>query len=216
MAGVPDPDFIARRTTEVVLPDGTPILMRPITPQDKQRLVDGFGRLSERSRYLRFMSPMAKLTPGMLAYLTEVDYVDHFAWVAMATGEPQSPGVAVARYVRVRDEPEVAEAAVAVIDDFHRRGIGTLLLRALETVAVENGIKRFRAFVLSENREARGMFADLGAHTGMEEPGVARIEVDLCEALASFSDTPMYRVLRAAARGDGIPFLPLTLSREDV
>ena len=216
MAGHPDADFIARRTTNVVLPDGTPILLRPIAPDDKERLIDGFQRLSERSRYLRFMSPMSRLSSAMLTYLTEIDYVDHYAVVAFAPEDRGSPGVGVGRYVRVPNEPDVAEAAVAVVDDFQGRGIGTLLLKALETVALHNGIRRFRAYVLGENRGAHAMFSDVAVDLGPSEGGIVQLEFDLVRAVEEMWDRPMHRALRAAARGEGPQFRPLQLDRADV
>jgi hypothetical protein len=88
-----DPEFIRRRTTAVTLLDGTRVLIRPVVPDEKQRFVDGFARLSPESRYRWFMSPVDELSPEMLAQFTEVDYVDHFAYVALLADEPGQPGV---------------------------------------------------------------------------------------------------------------------------
>ncbi|HVL80379.1 MAG TPA: GNAT family N-acetyltransferase [Actinomycetota bacterium] len=212
----PDPAFVQARTIEVVLPDGTPLLMRPVVPDDKERLSEGFSRLSEHSRYLRFMSPMARLSPRMLEYLTEIDYVNHFALAAFAYADEGSPGVGVARYIRSLDEPHVAEAAVAVVDDYHRRGIGTVLLKALETVALHNGITCFRAYALSQNRGVMKMFADLGAKAELDEPGVIRLEIDLRQAVEGMKDRPVYRVFRSAAQGEQVTFRPLALTDPDI
>src|SRR5919108_4377527 len=121
-----DPEFVARRTATFTVGDGTTVRLRPIVPQDKPGLVAGFDRLSPASRYLRFMTPLGELDDGMLHRLTELDYVNHFAWLALLPDEPGEPGAGVARYVRLDDEPEIGEAAVVVIDEYQRRGIGTL------------------------------------------------------------------------------------------
>src|SRR5258708_40262776 len=97
-----DPEFISQRTTDVTLDDGPRVRLRPIVPQDKAMLDDGFANLSDESRYRRFAGAVSKLTPALLAYLTEIDYTDHFAWVAFASGDPGRPGLGVARYVRLR------------------------------------------------------------------------------------------------------------------
>lgn len=201
-----DHDFVARRTTDVTLPDGTRIRLRPILPDDKDVLLSGFERLSPESRYRRFMTAIDRLTPEQLRYLTELDYVDHFAWVAFAPREPGAPGIGVARYVRLRDEPEIAEAAVTVTDDYHGRGVGTLLLEALAAAAVENGIKKFRYYVLAENRPMLEILRNLGAHVEVDEPGVLRGDLDVPASLEAVKDGPLYRTLRAAARGE-IPVL---------
>ncbi len=148
---------------EVTLRDGTPILVRPILPQDKQRLRDGFARLSEASRCRRFMTPLEHLSDAQLRYFTKIDYVDHMAWVALDPDQPAQPGLGVARYIRLPDDPTTAEAAVAVVDERQGREIGTILLEVLAASARQHGIQRFRAWVLAENAPMVELLRDLGA-----------------------------------------------------
>jgi RimJ/RimL family protein N-acetyltransferase len=200
-----DDEFIRRRTTEVTLRDGTPVLLRPILPEDKAELLDGFRRLSPESRYRRFLSPVDELTEEQLRHLTEIDYVDHFAWVAFDLGASGHPGIGVARYVRVPGEPEVAEAAVTVVDDHQGRGLGTLLLEALGAMALENGIARFRGYALEENRAILEVLESLGASAAHDSPGLVRVEIDL--RAGEERGSPLREVLRILARGDGPAFL---------
>jgi RimJ/RimL family protein N-acetyltransferase len=113
----------------VALPDGSEISIRPIRRTDRGQLGEGFERLSPESRYRRFLVPMPRLSPRLVRYLTEVDHHDHEALVALGadTGEP----IGVARYVRSDDAADAAEVAVAVVDDWHQRGVATELLRRL-------------------------------------------------------------------------------------
>jgi|SRR5919106_2410391 GNAT superfamily N-acetyltransferase len=198
-----DEGFVRRRTIEVALRDGTMVRIRPIVPEDKDHLVDGFRRLSPESRYRRFLSPIDELTPDMLRELTEVDYRDRFAYVAFAldVGGP-ALGIGVARYVRLWGEPEVAEAAVTVVDDYQDRGLGTLLLQALGAVALENGIERFRAYALDSNRPLQELAARLGAEMHHEAAGVVRIETDLPGKAEELRGTALYAMFRAMARGE--------------
>jgi GNAT superfamily N-acetyltransferase len=198
-----DEEFVRRRTIEVALRDGGPVRIRPITPDDKDHILDGFRRLSPESRYRRFLSPIDELTPDMLGDLTEVDYVDRFAYVAFALDVPGAPlGIGVARYVRLEAEPRVAEAAVTVVDDYHERGLGTLLLRALGAVALENGVERFRAYALDSNRPLQELAASLGAEIHHEPGGTVRIEADLPRQAEELRGTPLYALFRALARGE--------------
>ncbi len=197
-----DPEFVARRTTEVVLPDGLRVRLRPIVPEDKPRLVDGLSRLSPDSRYRRFMGPIHHFTDAQLAYFTEIDYVDHFAWVALAAGEPGEPALGVARYVRLPEDRQAADAAVVVVDTHQGRGIGTLLLQALGAVALENGIRKFRGYVLAENRPMIDLLKHLGAEVTFDSTGTMRFMLDLPEQTAALKDTGLYRVLRSVARGE--------------
>jgi GNAT superfamily N-acetyltransferase len=145
---------------EVELSDGSRVEIRPLGPNDKEGLSAGFERLSELSRYRRFLSPTSRLSSGQLAYLTEIDHHDHEALVAI---EPSSRhGLAIARYVRSADQSPEAEAAVAVADDWQRRGLGTVLLRQLARRARDEGIVCFRALVLKDNEAVRHLLETLG------------------------------------------------------
>ena len=211
-----DEEFVRSRTTDVTLRDGTRVRLRPIVPEDKELLIDGFRRLSARSRYWRFMAPIETLSDDQLRFLTEVDHIDHFAWVALDLDAEENSGIGVARYVRAPDEPEVAEAAVIVVDDYQGRGLGTLLLEALGAVALENGITRFRGYALEDNRPLRDVLDMLGATTAHDSPGLLRIEIDLPARAEGLRGSPLSEVLRIAARGDGpVVLRPGRLEIED-
>src|SRR5271166_6358197 len=139
----------------VALRDNSHLTVRPIRPQDAEALRAGFERLSEESRYRRFLSPMSHLSEPTLRYLTEVDHRDHEALVAVGA---DGTLVGVARSVRSRDDPQVAEAAVTVADDWQGRGMGTALLGILADRARSEGISRFTALMLAENRDMLDLF----------------------------------------------------------
>jgi RimJ/RimL family protein N-acetyltransferase len=180
------------------LRDGAPVVVRPILPEDKERLIEGFARLSEASRYRRFGTPVRRLTDEQLRYLTEIDYDDHMAWVAIDPLGEGEPGLGVARYVRLPGEPEVAEAAVTVVDSHQGLGLGTILLGVLGMSALAHGIRVFRAYVLEENQTVQDLFAGLGATMQHEGP-MLRIDVPLPEDPAKLPDTPTGRIFRAVA-----------------
>ena len=207
LAPMVDEEFVRTRTTEVSLSDGGLVRVRPIVPEDKAVIVEGFHRLSPESRYRRFMAPIAELTEDQLVELTEVDYSDRFAWIAFSMDEPATPGMGVSRYVRDRSDPEVAEAAVTVIDDYHGRGLGRLLLEFLGAAALENGVRRFRGYALEDNRPIRELLQRLGATLEHDSPGVVRMELDLPARAEELRGSPMYEVLRAVARGEAPVFM---------
>jgi RimJ/RimL family protein N-acetyltransferase len=136
-------------TSEATLRTGDPVLIRPIRPSDKSLLIDGLQRLSPESRYRRFFSPVPKLGASQLRYLTEVDHHAHEALVAL---DPRTgAGVGVAGFIRSSADPAVAEIAIAVVDDWQGRGLGTELLHELAARAREEGVRRVSAFVLERN-----------------------------------------------------------------
>jgi GNAT superfamily N-acetyltransferase len=139
----------------VTLPDGTPAIVRPIRPDGGPVLAERLQYLSPQSAYQRFLAAKSFFSDEELEYLTRVDGVNHLALVlAVSTPEADEP-VAVARCVRDPRDPETAEVAIAVIDAWQRRGVGTILLSALARRAWAVGIRRWQAFFLAENRGVR-------------------------------------------------------------
>jgi len=198
----PPTTFIAARTRSVVLPDGTPLRVRPILPDDKLLLLRAFDRLSPQSRYARFFSPMPRLSAPLLDYFTEVDYDNHFAWVALSREGDDEVGVGVARYVRTAD-PCTAEAAVTVIDAYQRRGIGGLLLDALVLEASNHGIDRLEGLVLAGNDSMLAVLRRARARLSPAGPGTIRFEIDLPGRSRALRLSCLYEILRAFARGQG-------------
>ncbi len=152
-------------------------------------LLEGFRQLSDQSRYERFFTHLETLTEEQLRYLTEVDHENHSAWVAIAVDDRER-GVGVGRWVRIPQEPDVAEFAVTVIDEFHRQGIGRTLLYLCAKSASSKGIKSFRAWILHDNKATLRMLERAGAARGRWESGVFEITVSLEEAVAK-SDLPL-------------------------
>ena len=143
----------------ISLRDGSQAEIRPLRPDDKRLLVAGFERLSPESRYRRFLSATNRLSSDTLRYLTEIDHHDHEALVALAS---DGTWIGVARYVRSRTDPASAEAAVTVADDWHGRGLGTALTGLLARRAREEGIHRFTAVMLAENRDMFEVLQEVG------------------------------------------------------
>jgi GNAT superfamily N-acetyltransferase len=162
-----------------VLDDGGEVVIRPLVHGDRFELARGFTELSLRSRQLRFFQPPEALGADELEHLTNIDYEDHFALAALLVGGRVPKGVAVGRYLRDPTDPTTAEVAVTVMDVHQRRGIGTLVIRALGEVAAERGIRTFVSYVQWGNDLAVEALAREGARVTPSEPGIARIEIDL-------------------------------------
>jgi GNAT superfamily N-acetyltransferase len=168
----------AQGWADVVLRDGTAVLIRPVTPDDAPLLADGFARLSARSRRLRFLGPKKVLTPSELRYFTDIDHHDHEALGAVrvsgapGAGRADRPsteqGVAIARYVRSTEDPLAADCAVTVVDGWHRRGLGAELLTRLADRARQAGIQRFTGHVALDNTPMVGLLRHLRADVELE------------------------------------------------
>lgn len=165
------------------LTDGTKVHVRSIVPEDEPLLIEAVAAMSERSVYFRFFSPLKRLPDALAHRLAVVDYEDRFALVA-TTHKPAAREriMGVARYDRVLGT-DIAETAVAVVDEFQRRGLGSALLTILTKVALEHGIKAFTLIVLPENQQMLGMLRKMGwIHHAKLTGGVYEISFDLPES----------------------------------
>lgn len=190
--------FVAERTAIVDLEDGTSITVRPATPADTPQLIEAFAKLSPESVHARFLRRMPQLSERDIAHLASVDQVDHFAWAAF---DEEGKGVGVARYIRDPVRSRQAEAAVTVVDDFQRRGIGSVLTQLLMDTAVANGIDEFVAYVGNDNAPVIHALEDAGArpeeHDEYATTFVVGLPVDV-----EFETSVLRAALRAVANPD--------------
>ncbi len=138
----------------MVLGDGDTVLIRPITPDDRDALAEFHERQSRDSQYRRYFTAKPRLSASELDHFTQVDFVDRVALVVEAHGE----FIAWASYERWPNRDD-ADSAFMVDDRHHGRGIATLLLEHLAAIARSNGITRFTAEVLAENRAMLSVFS---------------------------------------------------------
>jgi RimJ/RimL family protein N-acetyltransferase len=183
----------------VVLRDGSAVLIRPVRRADAPLLADGFARLSDRSRQLRFLTQKKELSPAELRYFTDVDHHDHEALGALDHADGR--GVGIARYVRDADDPQAAEIAVTIVDDWQGLGLGTELVAQLSARARAEGIRRFTALVAADNPAMAGLLRNVRAELVGREPGALQYEITLGPAeehspagVPSPSDDPPARV----------------------
>lgn len=193
----------APKTERVTLRDGRVALVAPLHPDDRQRYLGGISRLSPESLYKRFMTPIERLTEAQLRYLLEVDHRDHEA--LLAVDEDSGEAVGVARFVRL-ERPDVAEAAIIVVDPWQGSGLGKAMLRVLAQAAREVGIERFEANVLSDNLPMLALLDSLGPRENIRREGQSLlIEVPIPESGIGEHETG---VLREVDSGEFELFTP--------
>lgn len=167
--------------------DGQPWLLRPIRPEDAELLQDFVRNLSQQSRYMRFVSMLSELTPRMLARYTSIDYDRELALVATVTlpnpehrGFPKETIIGFAHYLRNPDG-QGAEYALAIADDWQRRGLGAQLMTALVTEARNQGLRYIDGFILLNNRPMLALMKSLGFRNdpSPDDPGMRRVWLDL-------------------------------------
>ncbi|MDD5275052.1 MAG: GNAT family N-acetyltransferase [Methylovulum sp.] len=174
---------------EFTLPlrDGELVDLRPVRPGDKEIIQKGMLALSMKSRYFRFFSPILKLSDAQLHNFTEIDQHNHVAWIALAHNEAEHYGVGIARFIRLQNQPAIAEFGIVVIDSYQHRGLGTMLLAVLDRIASIKGIEILRGFVLADNVVMRSWLGRLGA-VGVCETDSYRMDLTVKGDLLSLTD----------------------------
>lgn len=164
----------------LTLRDGTPCWVWPLIQTDRASLAREFESLSPESRRHRFLSPVVRLNEAMLRHLVdEVDGIHHVALVLMVeVGDDLEPA-GIARCVRYPDQPDAADLAVTVKDEWQGRGAATVLLTALMAQRPE-GVTHIITEVAADNVASLAMLRRLGPtrvyETGL---GILDVEVDL-------------------------------------
>ncbi|SFL29727.1 bifunctional GNAT family N-acetyltransferase/acetate--CoA ligase family protein [Streptomyces pini] len=160
-----EPVYPAHWEADVVLRDGGTARVRPITPDDAERLVSFYEQVSDQSKYYRFFAPYPRLSDRDVRRFTHHDYVDRVGLAAIVGDE----FIATVRYDRIdaTGRPaslpaDEAEVAFLVRDDHQGRGVGSALLEHIAACARERGVRRFVAEVLPANTRMVKVFTDAG------------------------------------------------------
>lgn len=170
-----DGEYPEHWEADVVLRDGGTAHLRPIHPSDADAVQAFHTGQSQNSIYMRFFAFKARLSAKELKRFTEVDYKDRVAFVITIHDEI----IGIGRYDRLPD-PTEAEVAFNIADAHQGRGIGSILLEHLAAAAHENGIRKFTAEVLPENRKMLMVFSDAGYDVKRHfDDGVVSLEFNI-------------------------------------
>ena len=154
---------LTQYSADALLRDHTQVHIRAICPDDKQKLLDTFHRLTGRSIYFRFFEAKQELTKDELRFYTEIDYEHHFAIVATIIIEGKECIVGIGRCIEEKDSQErIAEVAFAVDDEHQNLGLGTLLFEHIVAIAQNKGITKLEADVLLSNKKMLELFQHSG------------------------------------------------------
>jgi RimJ/RimL family protein N-acetyltransferase len=160
------------------LRDGTEAAIRPIRPDDKERLRSAFRALEPASIYTRVFHAKKDLSDDELKRLTELDPAKQAALVVTIGDGDAERIIAVGRYVATGDAS--AEVAFTVEEDYQRNGLAGRLLHELAQVGRARGIARFEAYVLPENVAMLSVFERSGlAMKRSYADGAVRLTLEL-------------------------------------
>lgn len=166
----------------IALSDGTPVVIRPIRPDDAPRLQAAFQRLTAESVYLRFLETLKQLPDKQARELSHLDYIQRMALVAETVENGEEAIIGVARYSMVGEaRPGLAEIAIVVVDDYQNRGVGSQLLKRIVRYAREHGVKGFLGTIHHTNARIMRFIqrSNLPTRRKVLEPGVWEVCVSL-------------------------------------
>jgi GNAT superfamily N-acetyltransferase len=169
----------------VRLKSGRTVAIRALACGDGPALNAAYERLSDETKYKRFMAAKPHLSRSDIAYLTRVDGNRHVALVATNPGDPDQI-IGVARFVRLPEDPDAAEFAIVVGDPYQRDGLGSALMSRLAAAATDHGVKRLRGTMLADNIGAHKLTRRLAGELAHERRfgTVDELEVELPAAAA--------------------------------
>jgi RimJ/RimL family protein N-acetyltransferase len=151
-------ETLSRRAT---LKDGTTILMRPITPDDEERMLELFHAFSRQTIYQRWFHVKEYMPREQLKKYLHNDLERDMALLAVYEDWDGEFPVGVGRY-SFNEVNRSAEIAVVVRDDWQNKGVGTALVRFLTDIARSRGVRGFTAEVLTGNTAMLRVFESMG------------------------------------------------------
>lgn len=167
----------------LMLRDQLPVILRPLTPDDRERITDAFRRLSPESTYFRFWTRVHGANPKFIERLCADDDGRHRTWVMVIENNDDIPGVGGGSYWLPEGPADRAEVSFTVADEFQGQGVGTILLAVLWAEAREAGIRQFVAYVMDENHVMLTWWANLGASHVRQSHGGWELTLRLDETL---------------------------------
>jgi RimJ/RimL family protein N-acetyltransferase len=145
-------------SVRVELPDGGTADIRPLADGESAPLLEVFAGLSAESRASRYLVGTPRLPGPMVRHLSATDGLMSVAWLASV--DDRAAGIG--RYVRTTGDPCTADVALEVVDEHQRRGLGTVLLDTITTLAAVNGVRRLHATALPQNTASRRLLSGVG------------------------------------------------------
>ena len=161
------------------LTGGTRATVRAIRPDDAPRIQAFVSRLSPQSSYYRFLSTITALSDAEATRLATVDYVDRMALVATLLGDEGEYIIAVSRYARSATQPDRAEFAVVVADEYQKQGIARALIKHIGTYAKQHGIRVFTGTINGGNLRMRQFVKNCGLPNRIAAGDHGEIEVEV-------------------------------------
>jgi acetyltransferase len=163
---------------QMTLRDGTPIIVRPVRPEDEPLYPPFFAAVTPEDLRLRFFALVKEFGHAFIARFTQIDYARAMAFIALDATSGAMLGV-----IRLHSDAEYqnGEYAVLVRSDLKSRGLGWLLMQLIVEYARSEGLRAVSGQVLRENATMLQMCRELGfrIESDPEEPSAMLVRYAL-------------------------------------
>ncbi|MEM9849400.1 MAG: GNAT family N-acetyltransferase [Bacteroidota bacterium] len=163
----------------VVLKDGTIAQLRPIHPVDGQQAEYLRTRISAENLYNRFLGYIPTISEALVKRMTELDYSKEMAIVAEVKQEDKKEIIAVARLGS--DGGNAAEFAIVIVDDWHGKGLGTILTDYMIEVAKVMKFDHVYALLFDSNTSMKRILEKRHFRIIRDEVNILRADLSLLE-----------------------------------
>lgn len=184
------------------LEDGLAVRLRPIVPEDRERIHRAYDLLSEESRLNRFWERPARLSDHHAERISGVDGTDHLAWIALNPEDLEFPGFGGASWWRDDRDPSRAELSFTVADAWQRQGIATLLYSILWHEGWRGGVREFTGQCRKNNHAMVRWWTEMGGKVREETRHFDLTLTVLDPAVflerIAFAVRPSYRLIEVA------------------
>ncbi|MGL6110952.1 MAG: GNAT family N-acetyltransferase [Rubrivivax sp.] len=164
------------------LRDGTPVLVRAIRHDDRDRIIAAFHKLDPQTIYTRFFSAKKELTDVDLGRIDASDF-EHAVVLVATLGSGDDEVIIGGGAYTVLDRPDgvpTAEVSFTIEEDYQGQGLSSLFMALLSEIGRDHGIRRFEAEVLAGNLPMLKVFQHSGLPmTRHLEDGVVHVVMDL-------------------------------------
>lgn len=182
----PDTDPATLHPVTLKIRDGRRVGVRHICPEDADRLVELFWRLSSETRWRRFFVPLDHVDPELVRQtarrMAAIDRRREVALVAVTQEAGHEVIIAVARFASAHIGDDTVEGSIVVRDDYQGAGLGSQLFDLLIQAARIRGLRAMTIFTQGDNPATLTIVRHLGVpYTSNFAAGVYEITIHLGE-----------------------------------
>jgi acetyltransferase len=177
--------YPSRYVAPWTMKDGTEVVIRPISAEDEMLMREFHESLSDKTVYMRYLSPMllsTRITHERLARVTHNDYDREIALVAEGENDKGEKAIfGVARLSKLRGRDEEARYTMLISDAYQSKGLGKELMTRIIKIGRDEKVKRIIALMSPQNEAMKNLCRKVGFSSFEvdSENGMLKAQIEL-------------------------------------